>query len=193
MAEGAAHRMADPSCGDLDRISELCAWSFQESENTLMVSTIQYDAFKASYDEERARTLDLRNTGKVSLGICAFLLGILSFRADRLFFAQETDTVFAGMFAVSLALLVLAFIVLLYSIGIYSNETMLNRRRLGEVVGSGPIKDEEFLDGRIIDTLVSWEKRRKANIRRVMLIRVASVAMACGTALAFTALVACSL
>lgn len=150
----------------------------------------QYEIFKSSYDEERARTLEIRNTGKIFLGLCAFLLGGFAFKIDKNIFERETGLVIIAMFVTSLALLVCAFVLFLRSIGVYSHETMFNPRSVVEGFGKDPMEDGVFLDERIVDIAVSWERNRKANASRASLIRIASIAMAFGTALAFISLVA---
>ncbi len=145
----------------------------------------QYDVFKAIYDEEFDRYADLRNTGKLFVGICSFFLGALAFKAKELFLAEGLHVKI--ILAVAMSSFFIALLLLVKSLGVASYEGMFSPRSVVEGLGSSPLDDGKFFDDRIVDIVVASERNWATNRNRAKLIQIAMYSMVIGIAAASVA------
>jgi hypothetical protein len=151
-----------------------------------MATKTQYETLKAVYDDERARYVDLRNTGKVYLTICSFFLGGLAFTLNDVFSQAPQPMKIVFLFAVGA--FVLAFLLVLRGLGIYTYEGLCDPEEVVKRFGDTPPSDSDFLDDRIVDIAAACSINVKADNRRAAFLEWASWAMFAGIIFGFASL-----
>lgn len=149
-----------------------------------MVTELQFNIFRSLYDEELQRTNDLRSLGQIHLGACTFLLGGLLFKYKDLI--QNINGFFeSGILYIAFLFLALANITTLLSLRIFRYEYFSYPRPMFEIYGEKQPEDEKFLDYRIADLTVAFERNHAVNDGRAKLLNISSILLIVGTTLIF--------
>jgi len=150
-----------------------------------MATPLQYDVFKSIYDEEIQRCTDLRNTSKIYLGVCTFLVGSLILKSET-FFKCPDIVITKNLFIIAGAFLIIALFFLFLALGVYGYEQLFNPRQEIESFGKEPPEDIDFLDDRLVDIAVAVERNNIQNQKRAFFIKIASILLLLGSTLALS-------
>jgi hypothetical protein len=142
-----------------------------------MATETHYSIFKSLYDEELARFQWLIARGQVYLGICTFFLGGSALKLEG---TRDGGDLGYGIAVVNF---VIAFILIVLALGIYSYEApfdpvdLLARSKLPD--------DGAFREDRIVDLAAATNRNAHQNERRANLLQIASYLMVVGLLVGF--------
>ena len=130
-----------------------------------MATKVQYDVFRAVYDEESERHTVLESRAKLYLTIITAYLGAVAFKTtDVLAFLARFCISFYWYLLLGVCLIV-ALLLAICAMGIRKYEGVFDPEAEIKSFGRNPPTDEDFLDKRIVDLAVASNRNNKVNNR----------------------------
>ena len=128
-----------------------------------MATQVQFEIFRAAYQQETERSTRLESRAKFYLTIVTFYLGAIAFKfSDVLAFAKEYHI--APIFYISTGILLLASLLFaILSMRIRTYEAPFDPEQIIKSFGKSPPKDDNFLDQRLVDYTVAINRNRAVN------------------------------
>jgi hypothetical protein len=148
-----------------------------------MATQLQYDSFKAVFDEEKARYEHLEKRANLYLTIITFYLGAIVFKAEDLMkFATRFGLSAVWCLAIG-ALLAFALLLVVGAISIRAYERLFDPKKEIKSYADRQPTDAEFLDKRLADFAVATERNATQNDRVARLLRRAAWLIFCSALL----------
>jgi hypothetical protein len=128
-----------------------------------VATKVQYEVFRAAYDEESEHHSVLESRAKLYLTIITAYLGAIAFKTtDVLAFLNEFKVSFYWYLLLGLGL-VLALLLTVCAMGIRTYEGVFDPKVEIQSFGDKPPTDVEFLDKRIVDLAVATDRNNRMN------------------------------
>ena len=130
-----------------------------------MASKIQYDVFRAAYEEESERHSGLESRAKLYLTIITAYLGAVAFKtSDVLNFLNRFCVPYYWYLFLAVCLVV-ALLLAICAMGIRKYEGVFDPEKEIKRLGDKPPTDDDFLDKRIVDLAVATNRNSAINNR----------------------------
>jgi hypothetical protein len=148
-----------------------------------MATQVQFEVFRAAYQQETERYTRLESRAKFYLTIVTFYLGAIAFKfSDVLVFAKEYRI--ATIFYIGTGILLLASLLFaILSMRIRKYEAPFDPEKIIKSFGESPPKDDDFLDERLVDYAVATNRNRTVDNRVANLLSVSSWLLFAGISL----------
>jgi hypothetical protein len=130
-----------------------------------MATEIQYQAFRAEYDEESRRASGLEDRAKLYLTIITAYLGVIGFKIEDLLKFLDKFHVSVTFYLVMAAVLVGALLCTVWAMGIRTYEGLFDPKKEIESLSKTIPTDHDFLDKRLADIAVATSRNSKQNGR----------------------------
>jgi len=128
-----------------------------------MATKIQYEIFKAVYDEEAGRYSALESRSKLYLTILTFYLGALAFKIeDVMKFVSQFRVPLWLYMSISLVVL-LSLLLTILATRIREFEGICDLEQVVDSFGTDAPSDEDFLDDRLADLVVATKRNSIQN------------------------------
>jgi hypothetical protein len=140
-----------------------------------MATEIQYQAFRAEYDEESRRASGLENRAKLYLTIITAYLGVIGFKIEDLLKFLDKFNVPVTLYLVMAVVLVGALLCTVWAMGIRTYEGLFDPKKEIESFGKKAPTDDEFRDKRLADLAVATNRNSKQNGRVATALQCAGI------------------
>ena len=148
-----------------------------------MATEIQYEVFKAVYDEEAERYSTLEARARLYFSIISLYLGAIAFKAKDMEEFASSFHIPIWWFLLSGAVLVLSLLATIAAIQIRTYEGICDLKAVIRNFGDTPPTDDDFLDDRIVDLAVATNKNSKQNDRTARFLSAAAILLLVSVAL----------
>jgi hypothetical protein len=148
-----------------------------------MATQVQYDAFKAVFDEEQARYVHLEKRANLYLTVITFYLGAIVFKVEDLMKFATRFGLSAVWFLAIGALLGFALLLVVRAVSIRAYERLFDPKQEIKSYADRQPADAEFLDKRLADFAVATDRNAKQNDRVAKLLRWAAWSIFCSALL----------
>lgn len=128
-----------------------------------MATKLQYDIFKAVYDEETARYGALENRSKLYLTILTFYLGAIAFKIDDVMKFITRFRVPIWLYMTMALILLAALLLTILATRIRGYEGICDLKDIYLSVEDSPPTDEDFLEDRLADLVVATNRNSNQN------------------------------
>jgi hypothetical protein len=144
-----------------------------------MATIQQYEVFKFIFEEQKTREGHLLERSKLYLSLVTFYSAFLLFVGKDL---VPRTLLHWFVFALSTVFLLVAFLLSLHSAVVKKYEAIQNPKNIIKTYGDAPPADEDFLDDRIVDLAVAWERNSSVNDSKAKVLYWAGLALLSGMA-----------
>jgi len=151
-----------------------------------MATKLQYDILRSVYSDQLARCSELMQRSQIYIGICTIIFSGFGIKLNEILACNLWYFYVPAIFAI-LAFL-FAFFTLLISVRSDESESVCDPKEVVSEFEQGIPTDEDFLNDRIIDISVAWQRTKKLNDIKALAIRKAVTFLIIGLILAFFSL-----
>jgi hypothetical protein len=128
-----------------------------------MATEIQYQVFRAEYDEESQRASGLESRAKLYLTVITAYLGVIGFKIDDLLKFLDKFHVPVTLYLVMAVVLVVALLCTVWAMGIRTYEGVFDPKKEIESFSQQRPTDSDFLDKRLADLAVATNRNSRQN------------------------------
>jgi hypothetical protein len=130
-----------------------------------VATKVQYDVFKAVYDEEHSRYTSLAERAKLYQAIITFYLGAIILKADDFMKFVTQFQVPSWPFLLSALVLLISLVSSIVAMRIRPYEGIADLSEIIHGFGNQPPTDDAFLDERLVDLAVATDRNSEQNDR----------------------------
>lgn len=141
----------------------LLALAWRPQNNLRVATELQFQVFKAVYQEENDRYVQLDSRAKFYLSLVTFFLGAIAFKFPDLLSFARLYGIPPLLYIATAVFLVLSLLLTILATRIRPYEAACDLPEIIDSFGSSASKDSDFLDERLADYAVAADRNRKEN------------------------------